>query len=131
LSLDARTKLFLLLGDPVEHSLSPAMHNGAFEALNLNCVYLSAQVTKENLEAAIQGMRALLIAGANVTIPHKEAVIPYLDALTPEAQQVGSVNTIVNQCGHLTGTTTDGEGFYQALQQYKPGCEPGPFDHGS
>ncbi len=123
--LDARTKLFLLLGNPVEHSLSPAMHNGAFEALGLNCAYLAAQVEKENIEAAITGMKALSIAGANVTIPHKETVIPYLDSLSPEAQQVGSVNTIINRYGHLTGTTTDGEGFYLSLQKYKANYEPG------
>ncbi len=125
LPLDARTRLFLLLGDPVEHSLSPAMHNGAFAALGLNCVYLAAQVDKDCIETAIIGLKALSITGANVTIPHKETVIPHLDSLSPEAQQVGSVNTIINCRGHLKGTTTDGEGFFLALQKHTANHVPG------
>ncbi len=119
--IDAKTTLYLILGDPVAHSLSPALHNAAFAALGLNCAYLAARVEEGAVEAAIKGLRALEIGGANVTSPHKEAVLPYLDEIDETARQVGAVNTIVNRDGKLHGTITDGEGFYLALKEAAPG----------
>jgi len=120
LPIDARTRLYLLLGNPVTHSLSPAMHNTAFTALGLNSVYLACPVEHEHIGEAIKGIRALSAAGANVTAPFKEAVIPHLDSLSDESALVQSVNTIINQKGTLHGATTDGEGFSLFLNSADP-----------
>lgn len=114
LKIDARTRLCGLIGDPVHHSLSPAIHNAAFEACALNFAYLAFRV--EDVGAALRGMRALGFAGLSVTIPHKLAVIDHLDALDPVAERVGSVNTVVNREGRLVGYTTDGLGALEALR---------------
>jgi shikimate dehydrogenase len=104
-----------IIGDPIEHSMSPAMHNAAFDKLGLNYLYVPFRVKKEELGKAIAGMRALNIRGLNVTLPHKVAVIPLLDELDPLAQRIGAVNTIVNDDGALTGYNTDATGFLQTL----------------
>jgi shikimate dehydrogenase len=111
--MDAKTKLCIIIGNPIAHSLSPAIHNAAFSALGLNFAYTAHRV--EDVEAAVKGIRALSIRGASVTIPHKLAVIPYLDEVDPVASWIGSVNTIVNEGGRLTGSNTDGEGAMKAL----------------
>ena len=120
---DARTRLYLLLGNPVEHSLSPALHNSAFRAQAINSTYLASQLELENLKAALQGMKALSIAGANVTYPFKEAVLPYLDSLSIEAESVNAVNTIINRKGKLHGEITDGEGLFASLKEIYPAFE--------
>ncbi|MEM9998553.1 MAG: shikimate dehydrogenase [Bacteroidota bacterium] len=115
----ARTRLALLLGDPVAHSRSPAIHNAAFEALGLDAVYLAARVEAAHLGEAVAGLRALGMLGANVTIPHKQAIVPYLDALTPVAEAIGAVNTVVPQPdGTLLGTNTDAAGFFEPLRPH-------------
>jgi predicted uridylate kinase len=86
-----------LIGDPVEHSISPIIHNEVFRALNLNYVYLAFKVPPENLVDAVKGLKALGVVGFNVTIPHKVSVMRYLDELSPDAEVVGSVNTVVNR----------------------------------
>ena len=113
----AETKVTGLFGYPVEHSLSPAMHNDAFAELGLNHVYLPFSVEPDNLEQAVAGIRGLDIAGVNVTIPHKQNVIPYLDELSEEAELIGAVNTIVNDNGRLIGHNTDGRGFIRSLKE--------------
>ncbi|GIV04594.1 MAG: hypothetical protein KatS3mg016_0169 [Fimbriimonadales bacterium] len=120
--LDAHTQLTGVLGYPVRHSLSPAMHNAAFRALGLNWVYLAFEIPPEALPQAIVGMRGLRIQGLNLTIPHKEAVIPLLDALTDAAQRIRAVNTLFWEGGRLVGDNTDAEGFLQALRE--AGIEP-------
>ena len=110
------TRICGIIGDPVEHSMSPVMHNAAFEALGINYAYLPFRVRREGLKAAISGMRALNIAGLNVTIPHKMAVIPFLDKLDLLAGRMGAVNTIANENGELAGYNTDASGFLQALR---------------
>lgn len=120
LSINAQTKMCLLLGNPVEHSLSPLLHNTAYKALGMNYVYLASKVDQDRVCEAVAGIRALSVAGANVTSPHKEAVMPYLDSVSDEAEAIRSVNTIVNRQGHLYGTSTDGAGFYHALKQCAP-----------
>jgi shikimate dehydrogenase len=104
-----------IIGDPVEHSLSPAMHNAAFKELGLDFIYIAFLVKREELADAIKGVRALNIRGLNVTIPHKVAVIPFLDELDALAEKIGAVNTIVNDNGILKGYNTDATGFLQAL----------------
>jgi len=100
-------KLICLIGDPVEHSISPIIHNEVFRALNLNYVYLAFRVLPEDLMDAVRGLRALGVVGFNVTIPHKVSVMKYLDELSPDAEVVGSVNTVVNRSGRLVGYNTD------------------------
>ena len=106
-----------VIGDPIEHSLSPEMHNAAFKKLGLNCIYLPFRVAPRDLKSAMMGMRALNIRGFNVTTPHKTAVIKYLDELDEAAQEVGAVNTIHNDKGRLIGYNTDGLGALKALQE--------------
>ena len=104
-----------IIGDPIAHSMSPAIHNAAFDKLGLNYLYVPFRVKREELGKAIAGVRALNIRGLNVTIPHKVTVIPFLDELDPLAQRIGAVNTIVNDDGVLTGYNTDATGFLQTL----------------
>ncbi len=118
-SISGQTRVCGVIGDPVEHSLSPVMHNAAFQALDLDYVYVAFHVPRSDLAAAIGGMRALGLRGLNVTIPHKVGVLPLLDAVDPLARQIGAVNTIVNDGGRLTGHNTDAAGFLQALVQNK------------
>jgi len=112
----AKVKLFALIGDPVEQSLSPAMHNAAFRALGLNCAYVALRVPERSLADAIGGVRALGIAGFNVTIPHKIDIVGLLDGLDESASLVGAVNTVKNDRGKLIGFNTDGEGALRALE---------------
>jgi len=121
-AITGKTRLCALLGDPVEHTMSPAMHNAAFRKLGLDYVYLPFRVSAADLPNAVNGMRALGAAGFNVTIPHKVAVIPRLDGLDPLAERIGAVNTVVNNGGELRGFNTDGAGFLQALLE--KGVEP-------
>jgi shikimate dehydrogenase len=111
-----KTRICGIIGDPVVHSMSPVMHNAAFEALGLGYAYLPFHVRVEELKAAIDGIRALSIVGLNVTIPHKMTVMPFLDKLDPLAEMMGAVNTIANENGELTGYNTDASGFLQALR---------------
>ncbi len=115
--INAQTRLCLLLGNPVKHSLSPTMHNSGFKALSLNYAYLAAHVEEKRIGAAVEALRALSIAGANVTSPFKDAVIPFLDSVSAEAETIRSVNTIINREGSLHGLTTDGPGFCRSLKQ--------------
>ena len=111
-----RTKVLGVFGHPVAHSLSPLMHNAAIEALNIDYVYVPFHVLPEDLEAAIRGVRALNVAGVNLTIPHKERVIEFLDEVSESAASIGSVNTVVNRDGRLLGESTDGPGFLKSIE---------------
>lgn len=111
--IDAATTLFGVFGDPVAHSLSPAMHNAAFEALGINSVYLA--FGSADIAACAAAIRALAIRGASVTIPHKVAIMPLLDAVDETARRIGAVNTVVNRGGRLLGANTDAEGALRAL----------------
>ena len=116
MDIDARTQFCGVIGNPVGHSLSPAIHNAAFRKLGLNFVYLAWQV--ETIGEAIKGLRALgNFRGASVTIPHKVAAIPFLDHVEPTAQQIGAINTIVAEKGELTGYNTDATGALRALRE--------------
>ena len=114
-TIDAKTRLCALIGNPVEHSLSPAIHNAAFQHLGLNYVYVAFKV--EDVDGALRGIRALTgIRGVSVTIPHKVAVLPHLDDIAPTARNIGAVNTIVSDQGRLTGYNTDATGALAALR---------------
>jgi shikimate dehydrogenase len=107
-----------VIGHPIAHSVSPQMHYAAFRDQKMNCHYAAFAVHPADLAQGIAGMRALGILGLNVTIPHKEAVMEYLDEVAPSARQVGAVNTIVNRNGRLIGYNTDGWGFISSLEEY-------------
>ena len=111
--INGHTKQLGIIGNPVEHSFSPKMHNYISELMGNNYVYSAWRV--EDVENAIKGMRALGIRGMNVTAPHKINVMQYLDEIDETAQLLGSVNTVVNNNGILKGYNTDGEGFYQSM----------------
>ena len=114
--IDTATRLCAVIGNPVGHSLSPTIHNAAFEASGLNYVYVAFEVT--DVAGCLQGMRALPgFRGMSVTIPHKAAVIPHLDAIDPLAAHIGSVNTIANDGGRLIGSSTDGPGTLGAFAE--------------
>ena len=117
--ISGKTKICGIIGDPVEHTMSPRMQNAAFQAKRLNFVYLPFKVKKEELENAIQGVRALNIRGLNITIPHKVTVLPFLDKIDPLAEKIGAVNTLVNEDGVLKGYNTDATGFLKALLSEK------------
>ncbi|MGE5390293.1 MAG: shikimate dehydrogenase [Deltaproteobacteria bacterium] len=117
MEINTGTKVLGLLGNPLGHSLSPLMHNAVFLSMGLNCVYLPFQVPQDHLAVAVAGIRALNLTGVNVTIPFKEAVIPYLDELSPTAEDCGAVNVIKNDNGRLIGHNTDGTGFIAALRE--------------
>jgi shikimate dehydrogenase len=117
--LSGETLLIGLMATPIRHSMSPTMHNEAFAKLGLDYAYLAFEVGNEELEDAIKGMRALGIRGSNISMPNKQKVIQYLDEISPAAEMVGAVNTVVNKDGkgHLVGHITDGTGCMEALRQ--------------
>ena len=116
MDINAHTQFCGVIGNPVEHSLSPAIHNAAFQKLGLNFVYLAFRV--EAIGDAIKGLRALgNFRGASVTIPHKVAAVSFLDAVEPTARHIGAINTIVAEGGSLTGYNTDATGALRALRE--------------
>jgi shikimate dehydrogenase len=119
---DGKTQLVGLIGWPVEHSLSPVMHNAAFDTLGLNWHYVPLAVRPGQVKTAIRGLAALGFRGANVTVPYKQAVLPFLDEITDTARAIGAVNTIVVQHGRFFGHNTDCHGFLAALRD--AGFEP-------
>lgn len=117
--ITGKTKLLGVIGHPIEHSRSPVMHNAAITHLNLDYVYLPLPVKPENLEVAIAGFAAIGLVGFNVTIPHKQAILPFLSQVSPVAQAVGAVNTVWRTSDLLwAGTNTDVEGFLAPLHTY-------------
>ena len=121
IAIDGKTRLYGILGHPVTGSLSPAMQNAAFRALGLNAAYVPFPVLPDDLPAAVRGLSAAGVAGFNLTVPHKLAILPLLKEITPEARAIGAVNTVrcgdagSGASGHMAGTNTDGEGFLLSL----------------
>lgn len=111
------TRLIALLGDPVSHSLSPSMHNPAFDTYGIDFAYVPLRVRAEDLKTAVEALRIFNFRGANVTLPHKQAIIPYLDVISDISRLMGAVNTVVNENGRLIGTTTDPEGFLTGFRE--------------
>ncbi len=114
MDVDGKTRLYGIVGKPVSHSLSPAMHNAAFQHCGLNKIYLAFDV--EDITGAMAGLRSLGIGGVSVTMPHKQAVIPLLDGIDPVAQRIGAVNTLLIRDGAIRGYNTDWIGAVQALE---------------
>ena len=117
MNIDGKTKLYGLIGTPVEHSKSPAMYNYCFEKYGLNCAYLAFDVDMEHVAEGVAALRTFGVQGCNVTMPLKNAVIPYLDEVSPASRAIGSVNTIVNKDGRLCGYVTDGMGYTGQLRR--------------
>ncbi|TPR23220.1 shikimate dehydrogenase [Apilactobacillus timberlakei] len=113
--IDGHTILIGLMAYPIRHSMSPTMHNNAFAKLGLNYAYLVFDIDGDQIKAGIDALRTLGMRGSNISMPNKQKVVPYLDKLDKTSQLTGSVNTIVNDDGTLTGYTTDGIGFMKAL----------------
>jgi shikimate dehydrogenase len=113
--IDAHTELYGVLGNPVRHSLSPIIHNSAFQKMGLNAVYLAFEV--KDLKAALEGVRGLGVRGVSVTIPFKTEVIRFLDGIEAVAQKIKAINTISNQDGRLVGYNTDWSGALRALEE--------------
>ena len=114
--ISGTTQVLGVIGDPVAHTASPAMHNAALRALDLNYVYAAFRVAPTALPQALAGMRAFGMVGLNVTVPHKQAVMEHLDEISAEAQSIGAVNTIANRDGRLVGYNTDAFGIVQSLK---------------
>lgn len=115
MTVKGTTKVVAIIGDPVSHSLSPVIQNAAMEAAGIDMVYVPFHVKDADLEAAVGAVRAMGMVGLNVTIPHKERVIKYLDEVDPAAKALGAVNVVVNKDGKLKGYNTDGEGYVRSL----------------
>jgi len=125
-AVHGKTRVVCIIGNPVRHSLSPIMHNAAFAASRLDYVYVPFAVTPENLGRAVIGLKALGVCGFNVTIPHKTAIIPFLDRLDESAESAGAVNTVRVCASGLTGFNTDGDGLVDSLLMdlnYAPGAD--------
>lgn len=108
--------IYGLIGYPIKHSLSPAMHTAAFKKLRLNAVYMLFERRREDFAHTIKQMRLMNVLGFNVTVPYKEEIIPYLDELDPQASRIAAVNTVVNSRGKLIGYNTDSPGFIASLK---------------
>ena len=113
--INANTKILCVIGHPIEHTMSPIMHNAALRELNLEYIYLAFNIFPPNLKFAVKGFKALNIIGINVTLPFKQKIMKYLDKIDPLAQKIGAVNTIKNDKGYFIGRNTDAEGGMNAL----------------
>ena len=119
MKIDGYTRLAAVVANPIKHSISPFIHNAAFEATNTNGVYLAWEVEGTDLAETVANIRRFQMFGINLSMPYKEQVIPYLDQLSEEARLIGAVNTVVNREGILIGYNTDGKGFFKSLPSFK------------
>lgn len=119
MKIDGYTRLAAVVANPIKHSISPFIHNSAFEATNTNGVYLAWEVDATELAETVANIRRYQMYGINLSMPYKEQVIPYLDQLNEEACLIGAVNTVVNREGTLIGYNTDGKGFFKSLPSFK------------
>ena len=117
MGVKATTNIYGIFGHPVKHSLSPDMHNSAFNELGLNSVYVAFDIDPENIEQATRAIRVMGINGINITIPHKQTIIPFLDEVSADATLTGAVNTVKNEHGKLSGFNTDVGGFLRAIRE--------------
>ena len=110
-------KSFAVIGDPIDHSLSPNIHSAAFRELNLDSSYIGYRIPKGELEGGVEGLKKIKINGFNITIPHKIEMMKYLDKMDESCSIIGAVNTVVNNEGVLKGYNTDMEGFLEPLKK--------------
>ena len=118
MKIDGYTRLAAVVANPIKHSISPFIHNSAFEATGINGVYLAWEVEASDLAETVTNIRRYQMFGINLSMPYKEEVIPYLDELSDEVRLIGAVNTVVNQNGNLIGYNTDGKGFFKSLPSF-------------
>ena len=118
MKINGHTRLAAVVAKPIKHSISPFIHNTAFEKTAVNGVYLAWEIEAEDLEATVVNIRRYNMFGINLSMPYKQEVIQYLDELTPSARLIGAVNTVVNKNGTLIGYNTDGKGFFKSLPSF-------------
>ena len=118
MKIDGHTRLAAVVAKPIKHSISPFIHNTAFEKTAVNGVYLAWEIEAEDLEATVANIRRYDMFGINLSMPYKQEVIQYLDELDPSARLIGAVNTVVNKNGTLIGYNTDGKGFFKSLPSF-------------
>ena len=118
MKIDGHTRLAAVVAKPIKHSISPFIHNTAFEKTAVNGVYLAWEIKAEDLEATVANIRRYDMFGINLSMPYKQEVIQYLDELAPSARLIGAVNTVVNENGTLIGYNTDGKGFFKSLPSF-------------
>ena len=118
MQIDGHTRLAAVLATPIKHSISPFIHNYAFDKMGVNGVYVAWDVPKEEVAASLENIKRYDMFGLNVSMPYKQTVIPYMDELTDAAQLIGAVNTIINREGKLVGHNTDGIGFFRSLATF-------------
>ena len=118
MKIDGHTRLAAVVAKPIKHSISPFIHNTAFEKTIVNGVYLALEIEAEDLEATVANIRRYNMFGINLSMPYKQEVIQYLDELAPSARLIGAVNTVVNKNGTLIGYNTDGKGFFKSLPSF-------------
>lgn len=111
------TKTFAVIGDPIDHSLSPNIHNAAFKELQMDCTYIAYKIAKDELEEGVESLKKINISGFNVTIPHKIEIMKYLDKVSDECSLIGACNTVVNENGSLKGYNTDMDGFLEPIRK--------------
>lgn len=119
MKIDGYTRLAAVVANPIKHSISPFIHNSAFEATHTNGVYVAWEVETTDLAETVANIRRYQMYGINLSMPYKEQVIPYLDQLSEEVRLIGAVNTVVNREGTLIGYNTDGKGFFKSLPSFK------------
>ena len=117
--INGHTRMAAVVAKPIKHSISPLIHNMAFEKTGVNGVYLAWEVEVKDLQASIENIRRYDMFGVNLSMPYKQEVIPYLDELDVSARLIGAVNTVVNKNGILVGYNTDGKGFFKSLPSFK------------
>ena len=122
--IDGHTRLAAVVASPIKHSISPFIHNLAFEKTHVNGVYVAWEIPESDLAETVENIRRYNMFGINLSMPYKEKVIPFLDGLSPEAQLIGAVNTVVNRDGRLIGHNTDGFGFFASLKNFNPKDTP-------
>lgn len=117
MQIDGHTRMAAVVARPIRHSISPFIHNYAFDASGINGVYVAWDIPEEDLQESVQNVRRYDMFGINLSMPYKQVVIPFLDELNQAAQLIGAVNTVVNRQGRLIGYNTDGYGFFKALEK--------------
>lgn len=120
MQIDGHTRLAAVVANPIKHSISPFIHNSAFEKTQVNGVYVAWEIPESDLAETVENIRRYHMFGINLSMPYKEKVIPFLDELSPAAQLIGAVNTVVNRDGCLIGHNTDGFGFFASLKNFNP-----------
>lgn len=111
------TKTFAIIGDPIDHSLSPNIHNAAFNALGMDCTYIAYRIPRGELKEGVESLKQINISGFNVTIPHKIEMMKYLDESSEECKLIGATNTVTNENGKLVGYNTDMSGFLEPIKK--------------